>query len=325
MEICNDSRHNEERINQKYSLTWTEFIEIRLEQAAKSEPNICYRCGKPLEPLTYTDPDFYYLPCWNCNAVGKRLQKSLSEEVKKAIHDFYNTRILGDRYFQLFLVEPVYFKNTLPHQYDVFKKIVGKLKPPSRNDIWSLDWEPGYPHIISESNLKGLKIINITQRIGEIVSGKDKIKVRGYEILTPETSKYELHYSRYSLFNPKSTRKSRRIKVSDEKCYKLYDTPHDNVKAIFRIMKDGKEVDPETIPFSDFVVIKLLIMRNKSFLKTIFEIIDGATKHIGSFKDSVFLHNTVKIDPGKPDINLSLLWSSFSRYKDAENINLSIL
>ncbi len=321
MEVCDDFLQYEETIKKQHFSDWATWLETKLLLPV-SEDSLCYRCGQPLPPLTYLDPDFYYLPCWNC--LPKRSRRSLTDEIYGMIKDYYYGKVLGDRYYQLFIVDPIYYRSTLPHQYSVFKKIVSLLKPPSRNYIWFLDWVPGYPHIISTDNIKGIKIVNITDKY-TIDSGKNKIKVGDYEVLMPECGKYELHYSRYSLFNTKAPRKSKRIRVDGDRCYKLYDTSDPNIKSIFRIMKDGEIVDPLSISYSDFVVLRLVLMRNKTYLRLIFDILMSALKHVGIYSDSVFLKNTVELDPLKADISFSLLWTASSEIKNSNNINLSIL
>lgn len=321
MELAKDSKQLEEEVKQKYFVDYEEYAEIKLLQK-HDEDSYCYRCKKSLAPLTFLDPGFYYQPCWSC--IRRKCSfKSMTEEIIDNAKEFYHTKILGDRYFQLFVVDPIYFKNTIPHQYSVFKKIVNALKPPSRNDIWFLDWEVGYPRIISEDNMSGLKIINITGLYKDIESKKNLIRVGDYEIKFPELASYERHYSRYNIFNKVGNRKTKRVKVGDQ-CYRLYNTADPNVKSIFKLTKGGNEITINNISHQDFVIIKLLIMRNKSFLKLIFDIITESMKYAGLFKDTVFLKNSVVLDP-KKDQCFCLIWNSISEFKDSSYINLSII
>lgn len=322
MEILDNPRDQEYIIRNNYFVTYEEYAEIKL-LLNRPEDAFCYRCGRPLDPLTYLDPDFYYQPCWDC--IKRKTQRdSMVEDIVKNIKEFYYTKVLGDRYLQLFIVDPIYFKNTIPHQYVVFKKIINGMKPPSRNDIWFLDWEVGYPRIISQENIDGLKIINISSIYKDsIISEKDKIKVGEYEILFPELSSYERHYSRYNIFNKVGNRKTKRIKVGDT-CYRLYNTADPDVKSIFKILKNGNEIMVNSLSHQDFVIIKLLIMRNKSFLKLIFDIVIESMKYAGKFKDTIFLKNTITIDPKKEQC-FCLHWTSSSEYKDSSYINLSII
>ena len=321
MELCSNSKEMESRIFNTYFVTYVEYAEIRL-LLPKSDDNYCYRCGKFLDLLTYLDPDFYYQPCWDC--IKRKTQKqSTIEDIIKNIKEFYHTKILGDRYFQLFIVDPIYYKNTIPHQYSVFKKIVNSMNPPSRNDIWFLDWKVGYPRIISQENLSGLKITNITKLYSNIQSTKDKIIVGDFEINFPESAAYERHYSRYNIFNKVGNRKTKRIKVGDS-CYRLYNTADPEVKSIFKLTKKGEEITLNCLSHQDYVIIKLLIMRNKTFLKLIFDIIIESLRYTGTFKDTVFLKNSVVIDP-KKESNFCFLWSSISEFKNSSYINLSII
>ena len=65
-------------------------------------------------------------------------------------------------------------------------------------------------------------------------------------------------------------------------------------------------------------------MRNKSFLKLIFDIVIESMKYAGKFKDTIFLKNTITIDPKKEQC-FCLHWTSSSEYKDSSYINLSII
>ena len=322
MELANDSKVLGEEIWRRYFVSYEEYAEI-MSLLPADEDSFCYRCKKPLVPLTFLDPGYYYQPCWDCCIKRKRSQKSISEEVIGSVKDFYHTKILGDRYFQLFVVDPIYFKNTIPHQYSVFKKIINLLDPPSRNDIWFLDWEVGYPRIISQENIEGLKIINITKLYDNIESKKNLIRVGDFEIHFPELASYERHYSRYNIFNKVGNRKTKRIKVGDT-CYRLYNTADPNVKSIFKLTKNGMDITMNSLSHQDFVIIKLLIMRNKSFLKLIFDIIIESMKYAGIFRDTVFLKNSVLVDQ-KKDQCFCLLWNSISEFKDSSYINLSII
>lgn len=323
MKIVNNSNQLKEEIWNNHFMSYEDYSEIKLT-ANHNEDSYCYRCNNPLQTLTYLDPDFYYIPCWNCVSKKKTEQLAMTEGIIRNIKDFYN-KITGDRYFQLFIVDDIYFRTTFPHDYSVFKKVVNSLDPPSRNDIWFLDWLPGYPKTISLENLPGIKIVNLTRIYPDVKLEKNKIKVGEFEISLPEISTTDIkHQSRYSLFSNKSDRRTKRLKLGD-KYIKFYNTEDENVKSLFKLTKNGEEVSTRSITKQDFVVIKLAIMRDKAFLKLIFDVILEALRYSGTLKDTIFLKNTVLVDPKKEDTVFNLIWTINSKHKNNNYINISII
>lgn len=323
----NLSDNNEELIKYRHFMRYLDFCEVKL-LGEPDDDGFCYRCKTPLEPLTYLEPDFYYQPCWSCVSKRRIDRKVVSDGLLQGMRDFYN-KVLGDRYLQLFLVDDIYFNTTFPHDYTTFKKVVGALEPPNRNDIWFLDWIPGFPRLISLENLPGIKIVNLSELYGNIDMGKDYLKVGPFEVILPEPSIFDpKHHSRYSILNTSAdARKSKRFKIGD-KCLKFYNTEEENVKAIFKLRKNGEDITVRNLTYQDFVIIKLAIMRNKSYMRLIFDIILEISKFINTIRDSVFLKNTVILD-NKEKTNgcgcLSIIWTALSEHKDPNTINISII
>lgn len=323
MEIIEDPVGFERSLIRDKFLSYRVWTEIRgLEDPAKRET--CYRCNKRLEPLSQLDPDFFTLPCWDCVGRKKTERELVVESVIRNIRDFYIGKVLGDRYFQLFIIDPIYFTNTLPHAYPEFKKVISKLNPPSRNDIWFLDWVPGFPKIITSSNLPGLKIVNLSSHY-KIVLEKKVVKVDDYEILFPEEIKTGTrHRTRYGIFSRgNDNRKSKRLKLGDH-CYQLYNTDNPNIKSIFRLTRGGEEVGFRSLSYQDYVILKLALMRDRSFLKFVFDILSELTRQIGVYRDAVFLKNTVMIDP-KKTAKLNLVWNPISDEIMNDYVNICLI
>jgi len=304
-------------------MDYFEMAEIQLLEPRTSE-GFCYRCNSDLRPLTFLEPSFYYLPCWDCMSKNIPERKAISEGILYNIKDFYNI-ILGDRFFQLFVVDDVYLKTTFPHSYTVFKRVLNSLGTPSRSDMWFLDWIPGYPKIISLDNLPGLKIVNVTREHTIFQNDKTKLQVDDFEILFPEEVDPDTtHKSRYSLFAAKNGR-SRRIEVGD-KCYKLYDTEKSGVKSIFKLKKLGEDYPVSSLTHKEFVILKLAFMRNKTFSRFLFTLLFELLKNTGVYRDTVFLKNVITIYPENKN-KLNLIWTVKSPFfKEGDNyINLSII
>lgn len=324
MKLIEDSRKHESELRRDKFLSYSEWTEIKLLEKPE-ELDYCYRCNRPLDPLSWLDPEFYTLPCWECMGKKKSEREIRVEGLIRNIRDFYISRILGDRYFQLFLVDGVYFSNTIPHRYSEFKKVINSLDPPSRNDIWFLDWKVGFPKIISMKNLDGIKIINLSSMYKNIELGKKKIIVGDYEILMPEEVKADIrHRTRYGIFSKSNdNRKSKRIKIN-EKCYRLYNNDNDKVKSIFKVLKCGEEIAFRSLSYCDYVILKLTLMRNRTFLKFVFEILCEISKQVAWYRDSVFLKNTIQIDPKKIN-RVNFIWNPISQDYMEDYINISIL
>lgn len=322
LEFIQDSETFNQELRQKHFMNYRDFCEVKLMEE-KTEENVCYRCGKSLEPLTYLDPDFYYCPCWNCTPKRKSEKDAQVDSIIRNMKEFYS-RLIGDRYYQLFLVDDIYFRTTIPHDYNVFKKVVNSLDPPSRNDIWFLDWIPGYPKIISMENLGGIKIVNLTQLYDNVSIEKDSVVVGDFEVRFPEFAAFDSkHHSRYSILNPGGDRRGKRLKLGDQ-CIKFYNTEDDNVKSIFKLYKNNEEMPIRNLTYQDYVIIKLALMRNKKFIRLVFDVALEVAKFSKVLRDSVFLKNTIILDPAK-SLNVSLLWTPISEYKIDNNINISIL
>ena len=322
MDFIDDSEQFEKELRSRRFMSYRDFSEIKL-MSQDNQSDRCYRCGGKLDPLTYLDPDFYYCPCWNCAPKRKSERDAQIEGVIRNMKEFYS-RLIGDRYYQLFLVDDIYFRTTLPHDYNVFKKVINLLNPPERNDIWFLDWIPGYPKIISLENLQGIKIVNLTKLYSEISFDGDCVTVGDYEVRFPEIIPFsQKHHSRYSIVNPNSDRRGKRLKLGDQSI-KLYNTEDDNVRTIFKLYKNGEEMPVRNLTYQDYVIIKLALMRNKKFIKLIFDIILELSKFSGVIRDSVFLKNTVILDPEKT-LGVNILWTPVSEYKTKDFINISII
>ncbi len=322
MELVEDPRVFERELLRDRFMDYRTWAEIKImEDPLKHES--CYRCNKPLEPLSWLDPDFFTLPCWDCIGRKRTERELMVESVCRNLREYYVGKVLGDRYFQLFMIDPIYFSNTLPHCYPEFKRVILKLNPPSRNDIWFLDWCPGFPKIISMKNLDGLKIVNLSQHY-KIVLDKKKVQVDDYEILFPEEIGPTRHRTRYGIFSKGSdNRKSKRIKVGD-RCYQLYTTDNPNIKSIFRLTKGGEEVAFRGLSYQDYVILKLALMRNRPFLKFVFDILTELSRQVGIYRDAVFLKNTIVIDPKKVS-KLNLVWNPISDETMEDYINISLL
>ena len=314
---------NLEETDENNFMDYYEMAEVQLLEPRTSE-SFCYRCNSDLKPLTYLEPDFYHLPCWGCMSKNIPERKAISEGILYNIKDFYSI-ILGDRFYQLFVVDDIYLKTTFPHSYTVFKKVLNALETPVRSDIWFLDWIPGYPKIINLDNLPGLKIVNVTKEHSIFQNNKEMMKVDDFEVYLPETVDPDTtHRSRYSLFAGKNGR-SRRVDIGDT-CYKLYDTNEPGTKSVFRLKKFGEDYPVNTLTHKEFVILKLAIMRNKTFLRFLFTMLFEILKNTGVYRDTIFLKNTVVLSPDNKN-KINLVWTTKSPHfkKDNEYINLSII
>lgn len=323
MDIVENPIKFEEELRRQKFLSYQEWAEIKLQEDPKTK-EVCFRCNKPLEPLSWLDPEFYTLPCWDC--VGKKSEQEIrTENIIRNIKEFYLNRVLGDRYFQLFIVDDIYFQNTIPHCYSEFKKVINSLSPPSRNDVWFLDWKEGFPKIITTRNLDGIKIVNLSSRYRNIELGKTKINLDNYEILMPEEVKLDIrHRTRYGIFNKgNDNRKSKRIRIGD-RSFRFYNTDNQKVKSIFRLLKNGEEVAFRSLSYQDYVILKLAIMRDRSFLKFIFEVFYELSRQVGWYRDSIFLKNSILIDPRK-SAKINFIWNPISSEIQEDYVNISIL
>lgn len=332
--LCNfktsDALEFEKHLEDQHFLRYQDYCELELCHS-KDPDSYCLRCGKYRNPLTTLIKDYYYLPCSCCIRQSRRKADKLEmvNSILRNSKSFFDY-LLGDRYLQLYLVDDIYRGSTYSCDYTEFKKVLGKLELPSRNDIWFLDWIPGFPKIISISNLPGIKVVNLSS-LYNVVNDKESITLNSWKILFPETALYEKqHFSRYNILNTKSDRKSKRIKLGDV-CYRFYKTyPSGGAYSIFRLVdsETGNQVDIKNLSYQDFVVIKLVLMRNKSFLRLVFSIIQELMKSVGVIRDSVFLKNTVQIDPQKTQ-TLNITWlpkpKDKSKETDLSTINISIL
>ena len=81
-------------------------------------------------------------------------------------------------------------------------------------------------------------------------------------------------------------------------------------------------IEPNSLTDQDLTVLKLLLLRNKTFMRLITSMIDEISKNAKVLSDSVFLKNTILVNPGnQAKINISWLPN-----KEKENyINISIL
>jgi hypothetical protein len=324
MEVIENPVKFEEELRINKLLSYRDWVEIRLLED-QSEKEFCYRCNKPLDPLSWFDPDFFTLPCWDCMGKRKSEREVMVENIQRNIKDFYFSKIQGDRYFQLFIVDSIYFTNTIPHRYSEFKKVLSKLELPSRNDVWFLDWKAGFPKIISEKNIDGIKVVNLSSKYSNIELGKTKVVVDDYEIIMPEEVKPDTrHRTRYGIFSKgNDNRRSKRIKIGD-RCYRLYNTDEDNVKSIFKILKGGEEIAFRSLSYQDYVILKLALMRDRSFLKFVFEILIELSRQVEIYRDSVFLRNTVLVDPKKTN-RVNIVWNPISEEVIKDYINISVL
>ena len=242
-----------------------------------------------------------------------------------AISDYYEKSVKGDRFLQLFLIDPIYQESTLTHDFVEFKRVLQSLKNLDRTKIGFLDFVQGYPKIITDSNIQGLRMVDIDNYY-KLENLDSEICLNDYHIKYPEIVPFDIrHYYRYNILNTSgATRQTSRLRLCDQsgkksdKCIKFYGKS--DVKSIFELLgKNGAE--PDSISYQDLVVLKLVLLRNKKFLNVIFDVILSILPNIGIFRDSVFLKNTVTINPGNKN-NLNITW--IPEYKE-DFINISIL
>lgn len=320
-------------LRQQHFLTYKEGCEISTLQRA-GEDGLCYKCGSPKTPLTFLIPDYYYIPCWEC--LGARERKAMIKSLQEEIGEFYD-KILSDRYLQLFLIDPIYYEATIPHTYDTFKSVLGKKDLPSRNNIWFIDWLRGTPKTISRENLEGIEIKDLGE-LYNITSTPSKITVNKWTLPSPQVVNYDsIHHGRYNILNLNGDRRTKRLRIpGTETCYKFWNNDEQTYpqwKSILRVFKgENREVNAlSQMKPLDFLTLKLVLLRNKNFMRHVFGIVKSIlSQGVGTFRDSVFLKNTIDIyskdEKRKYIFNLS--WIPDKNFADVDNpnsINLSIL
>ena len=311
------------------------FLDMRsyyeLDPGLSNPDHICYKCGKNRVPLTYiNNSENFYLPCGGCLGNNKYDKPQSIDTVQRVLKNYYK-KIEGDRYLQMFLIDDMFFENTLPHTYLGFKdvlKLIRQKQGIDRNEIWFPDFKLGFPKIIGKENLEGIKIVTIKDRYN--IDDKDPrgIRINDWILVGPELVPYDQKgHNRCNILNINSSRNTKRIRLKDQKdqCAKFYNNISDpDVKSIFQLVSG---VTGEVIPITDLsqgdqVVLRLILLRHRPFFKTLRCILDEICKGTGVLSDSVFLRNTITVNPDIPlKINLGWTWE-----KKKENyINISII
>ena len=310
----------EEHLEENHFMGVRDFYESGELLLGSSEK--CLKCGSHRLPLSLVyGANNYFLPCWRCIGDDRYEKPQAIDTVRRAIKD-YLSQIEGDRFLQMYLSDSIFSETTLPHGYSEFKKVLKVLQGSydiDRNKLWVPDFNPGYPKIISEQNFNGLKIVDIERAFN--VRDLPDLKVNGVNLHPARLIPYDQrHFSRYNIFNINNPdtdyRSTKRVRIGD-KAIKFYNNKRNGVKSIFSLSQD-----PKSLPSGTLLVIKLLVLRNKTRFRIISSVIGELVKNVGVLRDSIFLKNTVIVNPGSP-IKANLTWYP-CEFKEGY-INISIL
>lgn len=276
----------------------------------------------PGKSIIYLDNKYnYQQPDWD--KIGRYGKKQAISTVQDVISDYYGM-IRGDRFFQLFIIDDIYFNSVPSHDFTEFKEVLKKFDSKDRNKIWFIDFKPGYPRIIDLKNLDGLKIVDI-DKYYKLENLDTEIKLNDYSIKYPEiVSLDSRHYYKFNILNESSTSQVKKLRLRDtDKCIRFFNNSEvPEVKSIFKIFKSGVQIDNfDLIPNQDYIVLKLVLLRNKKFVKLIFDVLESSFKTIRDLRDSVFLRNTVTVNPDNQQ-DLSISWLPEWR---EDYLNISIL
>lgn len=259
--------------------------------------------------LTHLDPELfkYHLPSWGKKNFEYEQAKSL---LRAEQHDFYS-RVLGDRYLQMYVCDDIYPEITMTHRYTDFVKVLKELKPLDRNKLWLVDFVPGFPKNICLENTEGLKIVDINDHF-KTTSELEEISVNGNILRLPEYVPYDhRHHSQFNVLNRNTDAKVRkRLRIEKEKCIKTVNG------RLFRY--EGGDLSK-----ADMTVLKLVFMRNKNFMRTIITVLEELAKVVGTLRDGLFMRNTVEFDKKNP-IRVSVGWTQDEEISN-DYIKLSIL
>ena len=316
----NEIQNLEQHLKDWHFLNIQDYYEM---DPIRPEEERCCKCGSYRFPLTYIEPKGYFLPHWNCLRGYEKNQYVKS--IRSTIIDFYS-KVGSDRFLQMFLISDVYFSATLSHTYDEFKGVLKKLQKPERNKIWFLDWIPGFPKTLCLDNIEGIKVIPIDQYY-KVKSSLEKIEVNDITIKFADLVPFDFrHHSRYNLFNQSpNVRQVRRLRLKDEKdrCIR-FDAPDDPNSgfSIFKLEKDGQKIKASSLGELDLLVVKLLLLRNKNFMKLIQSVFGELTQNAKTLSDSVFLKNTITLGSTRGN-NIHLSWTP--NITKENYINISIL
>ena len=329
--LISDYDEFESHLLDYHFMTLSDYYER--ENKTTKDNGYCWKCNTYRAPLTFLDSNIcdYHLPCWNCVGDKKYEKVQAIQTTQSAIHDFYSI-IAGDRYFQMFIIDDIYIRTTLSHEFDEFKRVLKLLRPRDRNKLWLIDYIPGYPHTICEDNIEGLKIVDIDSMYN-VVSSKSVLSMKDYEVVYPSIVPYDSrHHSRYNIFNTSDNRKTKRLRLStlageekSKKCIKFFNSGDDELRSLFCIKRisTGEIIDPSTdMSRADYTILKLVLMRNKTFMRLIIDMLEEVSKNVGLLRDEIFLKNTVNINPWVPDLKANITWLPENR---KGFINISIL
>ena len=313
-----------EHLGESHFLNFQNYCENSILLWEDGGPS-CFDCGTLRTPLTWIEKDFYYLPCRNC--IKRKSDKlEAKNEIIKNIKQYYK-KIIGDRHFQLFVLDDIYLHRTFPHDYETFGKILKQLDlPKDRDELWFLDWKVGYPKIICSENINGIDLVSLTRYFKEFKNEDTKILVGSFEIRMPERIFYDpKHHFRYNILNKNSdARRTKRLRLSDEDdCIKFYNSKED-WNSIFRVYQNSNPVEIDKLSHLDILILKLAIFRNKNFLRLIYDIVYELLGNVKYYRDGIFLKNTVLLDPDRTQ-TLNLSWFPDNSKLNKEIINISIL
>lgn len=311
------------------------FLDMRsyyeLDPGLDNPDHVCYKCEHNRTPLTYiNNSENFYLPCWGCLGNNKYDKPQSIDTVQRVLKSYYK-KIEGDRYLQMFLIDDMFFQNTLPHTYQGFKdvlKLIRQKQGIDRNEIWFPDFKTGYPKIICKENLEGIKIVTIKDRYLVESLKNGSVRVNDWIILGPELVPYDQKgHNRCNILNVNSSRNTKRIRLKDAKdqCAKFYNNVADpDVKSMFQLVsrEDGKTpIDITTLSQGDQVVLKLILLRHRPFFKSLRLILDEFCKGTGILSDSVFLRNTITANPDL-QLKIHLGWTVKSIRENFINISI---
>ena len=317
----NDLSELEGHLKENHFLSMKDYYEMMTFKDHKDA--VCYKCGNIRPPLTYVNPGGYYLPCWDCVS-NKYERTQFITTIQSAIKDYFG-KVIKDRYLQMFLVNDLYFQWTLSHSYEEFRDVLKNLQKYGRNKIWFLDWVPGFPKTICLDNLEGIEV-KLIDKWYEVESGDDKIRINSWIVNYPELIPFDQrHHHRYNILNLSSdVRNTKRLRLKDDedRCIKFFNNG-EIVKSVFSITDLNGNPLMEQLSEQDMTVTKLVLMRNKAFMKVVWSVIEELTKNVGILSDSAFLKNTVTINPGKSQLKVNLSWTPEGKRDNF--INISIL